>query len=405
METKKIAGLWSFIGTYVVLFLIALKTGAIDIIIKELPLLFSGATGMHELANSPTTLLMMLEAITAVIVLHIPLVCAAGMIINAIWGEGKNVVEGLFGNLRKGNYFLVFFAFVVLEEIYARWFFLGVLTRISFLSGPIAFYLLFLAGNASWSRMHLSNYENKDDKQIARVIPQFIFGIFLTYIFVKYGLLASILTHFSMNAVIFAMAKTQKFGEANVWYIAAHAVYAGASYMLMDKPLSDMMAWFSYTPTFALAGWEFWDYVLVSMFVTSILALVFEILLYDQSEIYDSKNGKSGIAYNVISYIIAPATLTGILFGLYALMGYAIANVAYRILVLVIIIAFLEKTKSGSATARVYWTILPDTYITICILQALGIGPAIVFLIIMSVIVRPIGYLKGRQTMRGGQFY
>lgn len=401
METKQIAKFWSFFGTYFLLLLIALKTGALDIVIEEMPLLFSGAAGMREIADSPTTFLMMLEAIAAVIALHIPLVLVAGIAVEAVWGKGTSTTESLFGNLRKGNYFFVFFALVVLEELYARWFFLGVLTRISFLSGPIAFYLLFLLGNASWSRMHLNNYRNKEEKQMARVIPQFIFGIFLTYIFVKYGLFASILMHFSMNATLFALARTQKFGEANVLYIAAHAVYAGVSYALMDRPLSDTLIWFSYTPSFALAGWGFWDYVLVSIFATSVLALIFELLLYDQSEAYVTKKSESGIGYGVISYFIAPAALTGILFGLYALMGYVIANVAYRILVLVIIVAFLEKTKSGSATARVFWMALMDMYITICILQALGIGPAIAFLVVMSAINRPIGYLKERQNMKG----
>ncbi|MCH7759128.1 CPBP family intramembrane metalloprotease, partial [Patescibacteria group bacterium] len=89
-----------------------------------------------------------------------------------------------------------------IEELLFRWLPLGLIAKITFFSSIFWFYILFLAGNLIWSLMHLGNF-NKKDRQLIRVFPIFILGIFLTYIFVKYGLLASAVTHITYNIIIF----------------------------------------------------------------------------------------------------------------------------------------------------------------------------------------------------------
>ncbi len=384
MNEKKILGYLSAFGTFGLLMLITWKSGIFGMVISELIMFISG--GFRDVASNQTNFLTMFQIILAVVVLELP--CAVGATVlqaKIIGKSGKHALDDFFKKMNKGNNFFIFFFIVLLEELFARWFFLGLLTKIPFLSGTVAFYTLFMIGNGIWALVHLSNYNEEKDRKMLRVLPQFVAGIFLTYVFVKYGLLASILAHFASNAVLFATHKVQRFNTVNLFIVGYSTLCATISYKLTEKPLTDILPWFADNPVFRLQGWEFWDYVKVSIFLSSCSNIVFNLLLYDRSKA-EKKSGK-----NIgLGYMIGIPIVIGLLYGIYALLGLLIVNVPYRALVVAILFTFLHKGESGSTVAQTFWSGLPNTYITMCILQALGFWSALGWIALEIVINVPM---------------
>jgi len=385
-EDKQVLGLISALSTFGLLALIAWQAGVFGMVVNELITFISG--GFREVASNNTTFLMMFQVILAVVVLKLPCTVAAGVLQEKILGEsGEHALDDMFEEMKEGNHFFSIFFYTFVEELFARWFFLGLLTKIPFLSGTVAFYALFLIGNGIWALIHLSNYKEEKDRRMFRVLPQFVGGVFLTYVFVKYGLLAAILAHFAFNAILLAMHKVQRINYYIDGLIIGYAALCAAiSYALMEKPLADILLWFDDNPVFRLPGWEFWDYVKVSVFLSSSLVIVFGLLLYDRGE----AGKKTDEDTRLVDYIIGVPIVIGLLYGVYALLGLFITNVPYRVLVLAILLTFFQTGASGSAVARAFWGGLPNTYVMICILQALGFWPALGWIAVKTAVHIPM---------------
>lgn len=387
MEDKvKAGGIWSAIGTLALAVLIAIKAKVFGIVAQELLIVLSG--GFKEIASNHTTFLMMFPVILAVVAIELPCSIGAAVIQGKILGKsGRHALSELFKNLGEGNLFFQFFVMVLLEELSARWFFLGFLSQIPFLSGTFGFILLFLAGNGIWSLRHLHNFREKKDHHPLRVLPQFVAGFFFTYIFLKYGLLAVVLTHFASNAILFSLHKIQRTNIVDALLIGYAGLCAIVSYALMNKPLADVLAWFADKPTFSLPGWEFWDYVKVSIFLSSCFAFIFDLLLYDKNDLKQLQEDDKKLG--IIGTVVGLAIILGIIYGLYALFGLFIGNVPYRILVLAIIFSFVHRSASGSAMTRTFWVSLPNIYITVCILQVFNFWLAMIYLLTEGIIEWP----------------
>ena len=381
-------GYVSSLGTFVFIALIAFLTGAFPLVFSDLSLLVSGDYG--QIAANHTTFLMMFPVILAVVALALPCVTVAIIVQDLVHGNsGRHALRDLLDNMGNGNHFFRFFVLVVAEELLARLLFLGLLTKIPALSGTVAFYCLFFVGNLIWALLHLRNFSDARDRHLLRVLPQFVGGIFFTYVFVKYGLLATVLTHFAYNAVLLATHKLQRFTVVDVLIMAYAALCAIVSFALMGKPFTDILPWFGEDPQFALTGWEFEDYLTFSVFFSSIPMLVFGLLLYDQREV-----GESDSDTNIWHSIIGIPLALGILYGLFYVLGFIITDVPVRILVLAILFTFVTKSASGSSTSRSFWVALPDLYITVCIVHALGFWASAWWLGLCLLVMLPISILR-----------
>jgi hypothetical protein len=384
MAKTRPSGIWSALASLALLVLVAVKMNAFAPALHDILLLVQGQ--VNQIAVNNTTFLMMFPFIFAVVAMELPAKILTGIVQNMVLGKsGKHAISELLEEMGQGNHFMNFFVAVTKEELFARWLFLGLLTKIPFLSGTVAFYVLFIIGNGLWSLRHLPNFKDEEARHVLRVMPQFVAGIFYTCIFVKYGLLASILAHFASNAILFSTHKVQRTGLADFLLTAYATVSAAVSYSLMTKPFSDILIWFSNEPTFTLLGWEFWDYVKVSVFTTSCLIVLFEVLMYDREGEKKEEEKNSG----VIGYLIGIPIVLGIVYGLFALLGLFVSSVPYRVLSLAILVSFLHKSASGSAMSRTFWVSLPDVYITICIFQALGFWLAAAYILVESAVQWP----------------
>ena len=387
-ERFKTAGNLSALGTFLLIALIAWQTKAFPTVTSELLLLLTG--DYQQVAANHTTFLMMFPVILAVVTISLPCTIAAALLQATVLGKhGKHAIREMLDSMGQGNHFLVFFGAVLVEELLARWFFLGVLTKIPALSGTAQFYILFFVGNLIWALHHLDNFKETKDRHVLRVLPQFVSGAFFTYVFVKYGLLATILAHFASNAVLFATHKLCRFTVFDGIIAVYSALCAAISFYLMDKPFADILPWFDKSPTFALEGWEFGDYLILSTFFSAVISLAFSLLLYDQKQAEED-----GSETSLVAHILGIPLALGILYGIFALLGLFMDDVPIRMLVIAIMFSFFNKCSSGSHISRTFWGALPDVYITVCIIQALGFWSAAGWLALSTLISLPVIMLR-----------
>lgn len=282
------------------------------------------------------------------------------------------------------------------------------LTQFPLFSGDVGFYFLFLVGNGSWALFHVWNYRNVDDQHWFRVLPQFIGGIFFTIIFVKYGLLAAILSHFACNAVLFAFDKKQRTDHIDMGLVAIAALFTVAMYELIGSRLSDVKIWFEPTlESFALPGWSLWDYVFLTVFVEASANLLFGMLLYDRSNVgaalkekgkEKSYRGLHPLTFLIsvaIIFVVVMGLILGALYGAFALLGYVFSDVPTRILMLGIGITMLSaKSSSLSAMSRTFWSSLPCTYVFLCALQSLSFSSGLAFILLVALLGAPANILR-----------
>lgn len=426
-EVKGGAAAWSFLGSFVLVVLLAWKLGGFRVLIPDLIALVSGSAG--AITNGADSLLGMLPTIMAAVAISLPCTITGGVIAHLLTGglKGKHAVRETLRVMVRGNHFATFFLLVLGEEIFARQLFLGWLPKLPFLSGPVAFYGLFFAGNLIWAVFgHISNFQNQEDRNPIRTLPQIIGGVVFTAVFVKYGLLASTLTHFSVNAVLLSTDKVQKTNLVDGLIVVYAGVVGcvGAAVMLLTKTSpSSLVPWFSITnPHFVIEGWGFWHYLIADLTVGAAFSLAFGLLLYDRGSAGRYKVGEEakpldppppmpeieswaewvgimlglilvslkGCLTLAIKYILGPIVAVGVIYGLYFLLGFITPNVPYRVLGVAIVYTFFKQDVSGSSIARTFWTTLPGIFLTICAMQALGnFWVASLFLAVETVLMYP----------------
>jgi len=175
--------------------------------------LMSFLTGAHsDIARRDAPLSTVIADSMAVAILTVPFI-AVGILLAGLTGglKSKRVPMNLFhacGEKKApGPWPALFMAIhkigciVLIEEFYARWLFLGLLTQISWLSGPSAFYLLFLAGNVLWTLIHIANWV-KGQRRISVVFPVFCYGIVAVVMFLRHGLLGAFIAHLFWDLVL-----------------------------------------------------------------------------------------------------------------------------------------------------------------------------------------------------------
>lgn len=384
-KDRRYLGLLSAVATFIAVVLVGVKTEVFGTVFKEIGLLLTGNVG--SIASSSPPFLLMFPIILATVAIELPFNILTCVFQTYVLGaHGEHAVSESIGKLEEGHLFRDFFVVVLIEEILARWLFLGVFTKLPFLGGTFGFYLLFFLGNALWALIHLSNFKEEKDRHPLRVLPQFVAGIFFTYIYVKYGLLAAVLAHFASNAILFATHRVQNINEMDL-LITAYAVFTAlTSYAFMEKPMLDTILWFQNKPIYTLPGWEVMDYLKFSVFVTSSLMAMFGFLLYDRGE---AGKKQPGIFEHAISFPF----LVILTYFLFTFLGLFFSSLPYRVLCIAILYSFAHKSASGSAMTRTFWVILPDIFTSVCIIEALNFWPCLLWLTMEALIHAPRTYM------------
>ena len=399
----KPTGMITSFGTWALLLYIGLThTQSPSFVFHELLNFFTGSA--DSVVRDKTTFLQMLPIIFLVVAIELPLCLLGGYIGALIAGpeRGKHAVREMMQKLQGQSIFRRLFLGVFLEETGFRWFAIGLLTGFSFFTlGHWWFYTLLIVSNVVFALVHLSNYKEMQDRNPARTIPQFIGGLMFSFVFVKFGFVASVLAHFASNAVIFSYYKLQRTNGIDLLMITLHGLLALISWNLMERPLSDATIWFSGEEMFALVGWTMRDYVLFTLFISSCFNLVADLLLYDKNlEIKKEKKEENSESISSHPFLFVFILLFAIGIGVaipyitYFVLGFVFDDVPLRILICALIFVAMTKNYSLSSAQRAFWVGLPNAYLSICIITALGFWGACWYACIMTVIGLPHMIIK-----------
>lgn len=398
------AGIWSLVGLLALLAYITYRVGGFALFFNDFPLLLTGRA--LDLVGQKSEVFP-----TSVTVIFLDVIVSFAMLFfmgvtGNLKNNGKHAVGDMMRNMKVSHHFFSFIIAVAIEEMLARGIFLGLFRKIPGLDGPVAFYVLFLMGNGIWSWIHLKNFEDEEDRHIIKVLPQFVSGILFTYVFLKYGLFMSIVVHMGCNAVLFSLHKVQDITPAFVLGTMYSILVAAIAYVLMSHPLGDMAAWVKNpadeVPGYpqAIAGWNFWDYLLAGLVVNYGLASVFGVLAFD-SGVSDTEKEKKEVSefYTMLmgmTFFLALVTalMLGFVYGLYWFIGLFTSNFLIRGLGASVLLACIQRGNSGSSVSRVFWCTLPCTYLSICIYEVLGFWLAAGYVLINLLIACPMLALK-----------
>jgi hypothetical protein len=311
----------------------------------------------------------MLPTLTAIVVVLIPTMIAIALILERVSKQTENT----FRLQSPERLFAVVMITLFCEELLARFLFLGLLPRIPKLDGDFFFYLFFLGGNILWAWIHLRNFENKRDRKLIMVLPQFVGGIFLTIIYVSHGFFAALGAHVIYDMVLFSANYRIKFSPSRFILSFYHLFFLGVYSLLFFKVRNHSFLEIKLALEKKGEEWAFIDYFSLVGVLTTATFLVLEVLWYDLERTPTRKEYMLNLVYTgplmTVAYLVMKLTnslFTGSL--LVIALGLAIG------------ITFLEKSMSESGVARLFWKSLLLTSV-IDIMQATSIGTALLLLL------------------------
>lgn len=103
----------------------------------------------------------------------------------------------------------------ILEELIFRGLFLGLLPMISIFSSPVALVYLILISSTVWTLLHLPGFTREGSgaemvfASCIILLPHFLFGLVLSCVFLKLGILACIVVHCLVNTIYVACRAIQ----------------------------------------------------------------------------------------------------------------------------------------------------------------------------------------------------
>ena len=310
---------------------------------------------------------------------------------------------GVYKTTEEAEIFKKLFLVMIFEEVIARWLFLGVIWQIPFLHNSFWLVILVVVGNTFWSLLHLGNYEDESERHWLRTAPQFVSGIFFTFVYLKYDLLVTILFHTAANAILFSNSKKQETDIKDLIITTAAALMTWLAYSKLNAPLGDVLKWFTSEPTFELPGWEWWDYVWLVVLVSFAFRTVFGLLLYDRNNIGIEKSESSGssdiplgcglLLIGVLIFVFL-FFRTGYLYAAFWLLCWIGISVPNSVALIALTICFKRKGSSGSCLARTLWVTFPSSYIYVCALQAVGFKGAMWLILTTVAIEIPYAALR-----------
>lgn len=373
------AGIWSFLGTFILFVLASLFLFEVNFgnLWSEFWTFISG--GVNAVSTDYSSLVEVLGTIGAVVVIELGFCILVGVIVSSIKGKEESVFDWL--NIEEGYHAATFFFIVLLEELFARWLFLGVLTKI--FTGSIAFYVLLFIGNSIWALWHLSNYR-KRDQSLMRVLPQFTSGLFFSFIYVKYGLLFTVITHYTSNAIVLASAKKQEVGGRDLALSLYYGIGFGIAYLILSVRnigLDMLTPWFTNQPLVPLKGFGFWDYFTVLMVISFGLEFLVSILLFDH--IVAESDEEPGF---FASILLGPFVTIGTIYFVSWVLGLIISSVMIKALVVTILLLLLSRTTSLSAMSRNWFVKLIPMFLFVCIVTTLSFWTAIGLIALLIII-------------------
>jgi hypothetical protein len=398
-DTRKLAGVWSFVGTIVLAVFVTWHYGMLQSVTSDLGLFFTFQ--LDAVRATPLEFKHLLLFALAVVLFELPATIAAAVLQKKLLGEsGDHAVGDLLEKMKGGTWFKFFFIAVIFEEVVFRGIFVGLMPMIPGLHGSWAFYALLLVGNVLFALIHLSNFKKDQDKNPLRTLPQFVAGFFFGFAYAKGGLQAAILTHFVSNAMVFAFSKKQKFNWVDVAVFVSHVACMVIGWYGMSHDPREALTWIENARSGGLDHWAFWDYVALYFFVAGTVGVILDVLLYDRAlvgteeEKSAEEKAKEVKIHPVIAYPLGVILAMGLIYLAYWVTGM-FSGVAYeRVIYLTLFFGMCIRSNSGSSAARTFWGMLPTLCLSLLIVLNIGFWYGCLFLAVVGLLELPFRYLR-----------
>lgn len=313
-----------------------------------------------------------------------------GTLVSTILGRPKSyAMHSLDKILDRGPFPL--FLIVLVEEILARWIPLGVIG--SLFNNPVIFYALFLVANVGWAVFHLKNFEDKQDRNIARVMPQFIGGFFLAYLFIRYGFFVCLMVHYLFDVVLLVTRKEQPVTSHDWLVVGYNAIVAFIAFFLMGQKnleVSNLVPWLFAIETDGVGMLSFWDYVILLTFVGSLAQVVGGVLLLDSIKIDKNHLSISTYGFGVIIYV-------GLVLVLNWLLAHFVAGIVARTFLIALLVSFLSRSTSGSMLARV-WLNAPALFLIVVSFSDLGFLSSVILMGVLYFVYLIPNFIRATQS-------
>ena len=371
---------WSMISSYALLCIIAYYFAPWKDLIIDLRLFFSGKA--QDILPGSFKFLEVAPILAAIIVMELLLSIIAGIFGSLCVGNGgKNALR----SIKPDNILKKLFIAVVAEELFARWFFLGFMASDPNLGNY--FYVLLIAGNGIWAWVHLYNYEDPNKRQLIRVLPQFVAGLFFSYVYVKFGLMASILTHFGSNAILFASDKNQIWDKKELRRLLTLVVFGGAILILIWLQV-DTIGLFKQFVQFdekIIRNWTANDFFALYISMYFVINTVFTFMMYDKSS-SSKKMEETVFMKKMVQIMVAAVIIIGLVVMVNWGLSFFTSSVIWKSFISTILVVLLVKHKSSNAAMRTFWTTIPLSMVSFTAIIILPFSSCLVFLIVCSLI-------------------
>jgi len=353
-------------------------------VLNEIKIFLTG--GYRQIGIDEFNLLIMITFVFGTVTLMILSAIVSGIIVSAIKGNTKptETSEEFHKILEKETEVNdLFYNAALIEEVFARGIFLGILTMV--FTGTTSFYILLLFGNGIWSLLHIYNFE-KGDRSAVRVIPHFIVGLLLSYLFLAFGLgflalIVCTITHYTYNMIFFSVIKLGRFSRKNIASMFVNIVIIIVGYYILIQrgvQLAAITPWITEN-TIRPLSFGTLDMILVIIVVKYSIELVADICLLDKEVFLTrwEKVSDNALTKLVFCWAIAIFSILLIYFEYYIIkwvVGFVFKFTIQSVIVLLAAIGITKsvKTIGFSSGFRTWLTGVPVNFLLICILITMG---------------------------------
>lgn len=311
-----------------------------------------------------------------------------------------SAVADVINSMKGKHNFATFFFAAFMEEVYARWLFLGILPTVL---NPTTFvwWTLLILGNSSWALIHLMNFEKKD-RRIIWILPQFIGGLIFSLVYVKFGFLAAVYCHLGSNALLLCVHKVEDVTEKDILPASYCVLVSGLSLALMSLgnnfsnfEIGKLLEQLSVGDS-SLDRLEIIDWISITILTTFLLKSLTTLLMYDAGMV--EPNGNSKDLPKLRELALGFVLLTIIISLVFTLARLFCPSNGMIALLCAMLVCCLFRTNSGSGTARNFWLTMPKFLVLAMAFEYGGIFAltASIFAIILLYI--PLLFLERRSV-------
>lgn len=372
-EFNKAAGVGAFVLFGIALIVFALLTHFSPLLlIQDIFAVYQGSFAVKILALGSAV-------ITS---LHLTLfTLAVAMFCLIFMPKGKSTGHfSLFQNGPSGVYLTIF-----LEELFARYLVLGVIAKYVFQYSYWPTMVVMLLGNTAWAALHLLNYKDPSDRKPLAVLSQFVTGLILFYVFMRYGFWLTLLVHLTFDFVLFSMDKVQTTIGENIinliyWVIAGAVTLAISWYYQLAIP--SIAPWLI---NILIVPAGMWEMVIFMVLVVVVFGIVENLFGFDHYAIDKSITTKS-LADIVLSRFLAYILYILVIMGFSWLLSLWITTAITKAIIISLILVYLRQPKSGSAMANLWFTDMPIIFLQVFVALTFPFWPAVLILTIPSLV-------------------